>query len=235
VLKISQILVFLLLCSCAGIRSRYHYVVSGDTLQRVAERYEVPLEELKDVNAEALASGVKPGVKLYIPFEASPAWDREFFEPTPAGMARGLATSGRFFWPVAGEISSFFGPRRATRRQSGYHEGLDIAAPRGTAVSAARSGHIIYSGSRIPGYGNMVIVRHADQFSTVYAHLNRLAVKKGQFVSRGQRLGSVGRSGKASGNHLHFEVRDGQEPVDPLVHLPSRYAIRRVGATTASR
>ncbi len=214
-----------LLSACAGVRSRYHEVAQGETLQSIAQKFEVPLTGLVASNPELAGGSVKKGEKLYIPFEESPDWDSEgtislaVDNRLPAQVSR-QENLPAFLWPVRGNLSSFFGIRYRHRHETS-HEGIDVAAPTGTAVKSARSGHVIYAGNRIRGYGNMVIIRHADSFSTVYAHLSKFNVKKGQFIGRGQLLGKVGRTGRARGAHLHFEIRDGQTPVDPMVYLPA--------------
>jgi murein DD-endopeptidase MepM/ murein hydrolase activator NlpD len=219
-----------LIGACAGVQPRYHEVEAGESLDTIANRYQVPVAELKKYNQELLSEGIRPGEKLYIPFEESPLWNVDGLsdEPGEKKHPRNVASdvpAANFSWPVHGRISSVFGPRR--RRM---HEGLDIAAPRGTPVRAARSGHVIYATSRISGYGKMVIIRHVDTYSTVYAHLSKIRVKKGQFVSRGEVLGLVGKTGHATGNHLHFEVRNQRVPVDPLLYLHGQYAANKIGA-----
>lgn len=217
----------LLLVSCAGVQSRYHQVKPGESLDSIARRYDVPVRELTAYNDSRRTHKLKVGTKLYIPFEESGAWDDEGeeddapvrFEPLPNAVVTGTP----FSWPVQGVLTSRYGWRK--RRM---HDGIDIAATTGTAVNSARSGHVLYAGNRIPGYGNLVIVKHADSFSTVYAHLSKIEVRKGQFVTRGQRVGRVGRTGRATAPHLHFEVRNARVPVDPLLYLQGQYASHRV-------
>jgi murein DD-endopeptidase MepM/ murein hydrolase activator NlpD len=218
----------ILLAGCSGIRARYHTVVSGDTLASLAKSYDLPLDALREKNALVVAKGLKPGTKVYLPFEDNPLWNdpdglgRETASEAGAPLAYDLQEA-HFSWPVPGPISSYFGTRKRHGRRR-QHEGIDIAAGKGTPVRSARSGHVIYADSKLSGYGKMVIVRHADSFTTVYAHLSEFAVKKGQFVSRGQLVGKVGRTGRASGSHLHFEVRTEKKPVDPLLYLEKRIA-----------
>ncbi|TCW87305.1 peptidase [Burkholderia sp. SRS-46] len=121
-------------------------------------------------------------------------------------------------------ISSFFGERIHPLSQAmAFHTGVDLAAPSGTRVDAAADGTVSFVGTDPGGYGKYVIVDHADGYSTYYAHLSAYAhgLKVGEPVRQGQRLGSVGMTGAATGPHLHFEVRVADQPVDPLVTLAS--------------
>ncbi|HIC7207559.1 M23 family metallopeptidase [Burkholderia stabilis] len=121
-------------------------------------------------------------------------------------------------------ISSFFGERIHPLSQAmAFHTGVDLAAPSGTPVDAAADGVVSFAGFDPGGYGRYVIVDHADGYSTYYAHLSAFAhgLKAGDTVKQGQRLGSVGMTGAATGPHLHFEVRIANDPVDPLVTLAS--------------
>ena len=119
-----------------------------------------------------------------------------------------------FVWPVDGEISSKFGPRG-----NSFHDGVDIAAPLGTSILAAANGEVIYSGT-LRGYGNLVILRHRDGYVTIYAHTQKNLVTEGEKVRRGQLIARVGQTGRASGPHLHFEVRKDNLTRNPLRYLP---------------
>lgn len=119
-------------------------------------------------------------------------------------------------WPVAGRVSSPFGMRRGR-----LHAGVDISAPRGTPILASASGQVLTSGRR-GAYGRVVIVGHNNDHQTLYAHMLRANVREGDFVKEGDILGTVGRSGRATGYHLHFETRvAGGVPRNPLRYLGS--------------
>lgn len=126
------------------------------------------------------------------------------------------AQESRFVWPVEGRVSSPFGMRRGRE-----HDGIDISAPRGTPVCAASDGKVIFSG-RINGYGNIIILKHGGNYFTAYAHLSQTGVSKGDKVRQGKVIGRVGRSGRASSPHLHFEIRKKTTAYDPLRILPDR-------------
>lgn len=140
-----------------------------------------------------------------------------------------------WMWPLEQvEVTSRFG-----NRDGDAHEGVDLKAASGTPVYAAQAGKVIYSDSKVSGYGKMVVLKHTNGLSTVYAHNSRLLARKGQWVSQGHVIALSGATGRASGPHVHFEVRDGAEAIDPMRVLPDRnarpiLAARRLAANTSS-
>jgi murein DD-endopeptidase MepM/ murein hydrolase activator NlpD len=133
------------------------------------------------------------------------------------------AAKGRFMWPVRGDIVGRFGPQGVGRR----NDGVDIKAAQGSDVKAAADGEVVYAGDQVPGYGNLVLIKHADGWVTAYAHLDSVAVQMRQQVTQGQTVGAVGMSGGLTQPQLHFEVRyaptpeDKAKPVDPVLVLPA--------------
>ncbi len=125
--------------------------------------------------------------------------------------------SGKLRWPIKPIITSKFG-----RRGSRMHDGIDIGAKEGTPIHAAAAGEVVYSDSRLSGYGKLIIIRHGKNLFTAYGHNQRNLVKKGAKVKAGDVIGRVGHTGRASGSHLHFEVRQGSTPVNPIAYLPRR-------------
>jgi murein DD-endopeptidase MepM/ murein hydrolase activator NlpD len=142
--------------------------------------------------------------------------------PGPSQAAVAEAGRGRFIWPIRGEIISQFGVTGLGRR----NDGVDVKSPQGTVVHAAASGSVVYAGDQVPGFGNLVLVKHADGWVTAYAHLDKVSVQMRQTVTQGQEIGEVGQSGGVGEPQLHFEVRyaptpaDKAKPVDPLLVLP---------------
>jgi murein DD-endopeptidase MepM/ murein hydrolase activator NlpD len=139
-----------------------------------------------------------------------------------AGIAGGGDRSGSvgmFSWPVTGTITSPFGWRSNPFGGSPeFHQGLDIAAPTGTTVTAAAGGTVIMA-QWYGGYGNYILIDHGGGYSTGYGHLSAIYVSTGQSVQRGQAIGAVGSTGQSTGPHLHFEVRIAGKPVDPAPRL----------------
>jgi murein DD-endopeptidase MepM/ murein hydrolase activator NlpD len=129
--------------------------------------------------------------------------------PTPAHVAETTLA-----WPLRGVLYGRYGVRAGRR-----HDGIDIAAPEGTTVGAAAAGTVIYAGEQT-GYGSIVIVKHEGGLVTLYAHASRLLVTEGARVRRGDPIARVGQTGRTSGPHLHFEVREGTRPRNPLLFLP---------------
>lgn len=124
-----------------------------------------------------------------------------------------LSGNDKFGWPVSGRIITDFAASRGT--------GINIDVPEGSSVKAAENGTVIYVGSGVEGYGNLILVRHPNGFVSAYAHLKDMSVAKGAVVNRGQALGTVGQTGSVSRPQLHFELRKGATPVDPVPLLAS--------------
>lgn len=137
----------------------------------------------------------------------------------PASTHRKAAVNGsvKLRWPLKAKVTSRFG-----RRGSRMHDGIDIGAKEGTPIHAAASGEVVYSDQRLSGYGKLIIIRHSRDMFTAYAHNQRNLVRKGSRVKAGDIIARVGKTGRASGSHLHFEVRRGPTPVDPIAYLPRR-------------
>ena len=131
-------------------------------------------------------------------------------QPAPKAPAQDQQMSGadKFRWPVSGKVTTDFITSKGT--------GINIDAPEGSAVRAAENGTVIYVGSGVEGYGNLILIRHPNGYVSAYAHLKSTAVSKGDAVSRGDSIGAVGMTGSVSRPQLHFELRQGATPVDPV-------------------
>lgn len=124
--------------------------------------------------------------------------------------------AGRFKWPLNGAILAGFGPLQGGQR----NDGVNIQANAGDPVRAAADGEIVYAGDQVPGFGNLVLIKHADGWATAYGYLARIDVKNQQKVTQGQQIGQAGQTGGVSEPQLHFEVRHGSKAVDPKLALP---------------
>jgi murein DD-endopeptidase MepM/ murein hydrolase activator NlpD len=145
--------------------------------------------------------------------------------PTEAPLSQAAMVSsgqGRFIWPVKGDILSDFGVKGVGRR----NDGVDIAAPDGSEVRAAATGQVVYAGDKVPGFGNLVLIKHAAGWVSAYAHLGSVSVHMQQTVYQGDPVGTVGMTGGVSQPQLHFEIRyaanpsDKANPLNPLLVLP---------------
>jgi murein DD-endopeptidase MepM/ murein hydrolase activator NlpD len=217
-----------------------HVVQRGETVWRIARAYGIDPGDLMETNGIADPRNVEIGAELFVPgatrvVDVPPAAGMEptaappsnptstaTATPTPTPNATSTPTSTRsslssaasLAWPLKGVLYGRYGVREGKR-----HDGIDIAAPEGTPVLAAAAGTVIYAGEQT-GYGAIVILKHEGGLVTLYAHNARVLVEEGTRVRRGEPIARVGRTGKTSGPHLHFEVRDGTRPRNPLLFLP---------------
>jgi len=134
---------------------------------------------------------------------------------TPAKAAEATGALPTFRWPVRGKVVTSYGAK--TNGKS--NDGINLAVPEGTPVKAAEDGVVAYSGNELKGYGNLVLVRHSNGYVTAYAHASELLVKRGDTIKRGQVIAKSGQSGEVASPQLHFEIRKGSNPVDPLQFL----------------
>ena len=240
-----------LIWSCGSTFGVYHTVQRGQTLYSIAKAYNIPMDELARINDLDDPNKIQAGQKLFVPGtlevkhvnptvgtrphptpsktpvnhcnptpERRPDGANPFVEegkPRPDLKTLGSDCGLKLAWPVNGTVTSRFG-----MRGSRFHEGVDVAAPEGTAISAAEDGTVIYAGSKFKGYGNIVVIKHDCNVATVYAHNQRNLVSEGDRVRKGQLIARVGHTGRATGPHCHFEVRKNRVPVNPENFLPKR-------------
>ncbi len=217
---------------------RWHTVQGNDTIESVARQYganPVEIAELNDLNGD---TALRSRSEIFIPKKGGrlpgtgapppPPFRPELPTPKPttqpaadtSDMALGRCDQQQrscLIWPVLGKLSSRFGPRGKS-----HHDGLDIAAAKGTPVVAAADGQVLYSGAEIKGYGNLVVIKHNGGMVTVYAHNDENQVTEGQQVKQGDVIARVGNTGSSTTYHLHFEVRVDEKPTDPLPYLPPK-------------
>jgi murein DD-endopeptidase MepM/ murein hydrolase activator NlpD len=133
----------------------------------------------------------------------------------PAKAAEATGALPTFRWPVRGRVITSYGAKTNGKQ----NDGINVAVPEGTPIKAAEDGVVAYSGNELKGYGNLVLVRHANGYVTEYAHASELMVKRGEPIKRGQVIAKSGQSGEVGSPQLHFEIRKGSTPVDPLQFL----------------
>ena len=210
--------------------TRVHVVKKGETGYGISRRYGVTASALMRVN------GIKPpyrlavGQMLNLPggatkASASAATGRAKTRATVTKRGRTTAlpkpaprSRSGFQWPVSGALASRFGPR-----EGGLHnDGINILAKEGTAVRVADAGVVVYASNALAGYGNLLLVKHDGGWVTAYAHTERILVRPGQIVKRGEIVARVGSTGGVTSAQLHFEIRKGRQALDPLRYLPTK-------------
>lgn len=192
-----------------------HKVASGDSIYSIAKKYKTdaqkianfPFNEFEDVDTFALSAGQS----LVVPdgvIEAAPVY--RVPGPYRGPIIAGAPGTGSFIWPTSGGITQY---------PVWYHMAVDIANSSAPPVIAADSGTVTFSGCLAWGYGCHIIISHNNGYETLYGHLSQLGVSAGQAVGKGQQIGFMGSTGRSTGTHLHFEVRQGGVPLNPLNFL----------------
>ena len=199
-------------------------VQPGETLYGIATRYKVSVNDLVRVN-QLKSNNISPGQILELPKGISTTGSgvqSTNQSSNQSGTAtrtsvRTPKTPESLLWPAEGIITTHF-TYRGKRRG---HSGIDIAAPFKTPISAALSGTVTSSGWDVYGYGNLIVIRGQDGRDYYYAHNSKLLVRRGQHVAQGQLIALMGSTGRSTGSHLHFEVRNGSRIINPYAMLPS--------------
>ncbi len=209
----------------------HHEVRSGENLYRIGKAYGVSHQELARVNGLADADHLFVGQRIFVPGAARAlpvgVITAERAVPDAPGAGELPRGEGVFVWPLArGSVTSRFGPRG-----NSHHDGIDIGAPIGTVVRAARDGTVVYS-DVLRGYGNVVIIEHVGGFVTVYAHHSENLVREGRRVRQSEVIARVGRTGRTTGPNLHFEIRKDNVARNPVYFLPTETATHEKDPST---
>ena len=212
-----------------------HTVVRGDTGYSISRRYGVNIADLMRENSIRKPYTLAVGQILNLPGGATPAAvpanrrtaSTGNVKPAPKGRVVALPapparSQSGFRWPIEGQLASRFGPK-----EGGLHnDGINILAKQGTPVRSAESGVVVYASNALEGYGNLLLLKHADGWLTAYAHNERLLVNKGDQIDKGQIIARVGSTGGVTDPQLHFEIRKGRRALDPLDYLRGSVAAR---------
>ena len=209
-------------------------VERGDTLYSISKKHNVDITSLSKLNGLSEPYAINVGQKLALPDSTTHIASNyrgnsytnisnESNKATIKNIAKTAANNNvstsrksKFIWPVNGAVVSNFGVVGKGRR----NDGINIKAATGTNVKAADKGVVAYAGNELKGFGNLVLIKHSDGYITAYAHNDRLYVKKGQTVLRGEKIATVGSTGSVNTPQLHFEVRAGKKAVNPRTYLP---------------
>ena len=191
----------------------YHAVAKGDTLESIAKKYKATIESITGVSFNNLQPPdyrIEPGMKLIVAGGEKP-YVPKVVTAYAGSVPQGARGTGRFQWPVLGTLTQGFW---------WGHRALDLGAATGSPVYAADGGFVSFAGWTDIGYGNLIVIDHANGYATYYAHLSGFRVYAGRSVQRGQLIGVVGSTGNSSGPHLHFEIRYNYGLLNPRSYLP---------------
>lgn len=214
---------------------QYHIVQRGESLYSIARAHHVDVATLSRANNLQTPYSLAVGQKLVLPASATAAtaasapvatkssnvaqnassatkYQQNTVPTTPPAARR----NSKFMWPVQGTVISGFGNLGKGRK----NDGINIKAALGTTVKAADGGTVAYAGNELKGFGNLILIKHSDGWITAYAHNDKLFVRKGQKVTRGEKIATVGNTGGVTTPQLHFEVRTGKKAVNPRPYLP---------------
>lgn len=219
-----------------------YQVRSGDTLYNIANKYATDYQVLARRNRIRYPYRIYIGQRLYLKGTAPhssyiplPKKKKKMLHRrrthTKKAPRQDVAKSRRakrtsktkyphrvhLHWPVRGKVTDKFGIRHGRA-----HDGIDISVQEGTPVHAAAAGDVVYSNHQLTGYGNLIIIRHTRDMFTAYAHNQKNIARRGKHVKRGDVIAYAGHTGRASDSNLHFEIRRGPTPVNPLAYLPKR-------------
>ena len=206
-------------------RPAVHVVQRGENLYRIGLRYNVPFQQLAAHNGIRPPYSLEVGQQIRLPQGATvtdiagrETGGSETRSPTRTDDNRpppAQAGAPSFAWPIRGSVLSSFG----RKPDGGRNDGINIEARAGDSVRAAAAGQVVYAGSELAGYGQLVLLRHSGGFVTACAHNSRLLVREGDQVSQGQVIAEAGETGSVDRPQVHFEIRNGVNPVDPMSYL----------------
>ena len=187
----------------------YHTVDKGETLWKISKAYNADIKEIIEANRIDNQEFITAGQNLFIP-DAKRRININLSEPV------GVTSRKGYIWPVQGRVVSYYG----SIADNVKNKGIDIAAPQGTNVVAARSGKVVFSDDKVKGLGKTLIIQHDNGYSTLYAYNSENLVSPGDNVEQNQAIAKVGRTGRAKKPSLHFQIRKGHEPENPYYYLP---------------
>ena len=203
-----------------------HKIKKGDTLYSISRNYGTNVFSLAKLNNILNVNNIPIGENLKIPKKneklvnpkIKKKWNREYVNKKKKSLKNikiKHKSASKFIWPVKGKLISKYGKSK----EGFYNDGINIISQKGAVVISSEDGKVIYSGNEIPGYGNLILIKHSKNWITAYAHLSEVFIEKGNLVKKGEKIGSVGSTGNVRSPQLHFEIRKGKEAVNPLEFL----------------
>ena len=205
--------------------TKQHVVKKGENLWNLSNCYGVDISALRQINFLDRKDNIQVGMKLKIPTKVRGANSECLKRVAKRNIEKGDSRrkksinknyTSKYIWPVKGKILTNFGVSSSGLK----NDGVNILSEIGNPVVAADSGKVVYSGNEIQAFGNLILIKHNNNETTAYAHLEDVKVARGQLVSQGEIIANIGTSGKVSIPQLHFELRDSSGPLNPLKYLP---------------
>ena len=216
-------------------KSKKIKIVTGDTLDSISKKYKVTKKELIRFNKIKYPYILKPGKFIKIPvskrykikkgdtlYKIAKCSSTNVLEIKNKKIVKKnnikkkpIKSKEIFIWPVEGSIITYFGKQKGGRK----NDGINILSVKGNPVRAAMTGKVIYRGNELLAWGNLIIIKHKNNWTTAYAHLDKLLVKKGEIIKTGDIIASIGATGNVDKSQLHFQVRKNSKPLDPMKFL----------------
>ena len=197
--------------------SKRYKIKKGDTLYKIAKCSSTNVLEIKNKNTNLNEKKLIVGSVINLPYYSQDNCKPKSKKITKKNRSikKSIKSKEIFIWPVQGSIITYFGKQKGGRK----NDGINIISVKGNPVRAAMTGKVIYRGNELLAWGNLIIIKHKNNWTTAYAHLDKLLVKKGEIIKTGDIIASVGATGNVDKSQLHFQVRKNSKPLDPMKFL----------------
>ncbi|MDA9708525.1 M23 family metallopeptidase [Alphaproteobacteria bacterium] len=195
---------------------KIYKIKKGDTLYKIARCSSTNISEIKNKNIKINEKKLIVGSVINLPYYSiNKCKQKNKVVKKNNIKKKPIKSKEIFIWPVEGSIITYFGKQKGGRK----NDGINIMSVKGNPVRAAMSGKVIYRGNELLAWGNLIIIKHKNNWTTAYAHLDKLLVKKGEIIKTGEIIASVGETGNVDKSQLHFQVRKHSKPLDPIKFL----------------
>ena len=197
--------------------SKRYKIKKGDTLYKIAKCSSTNVLEIKNKNTNLNEKKLIVGSVINLPYYSKDncKLKSKKIAKKNRSIKKSIKSKEIFIWPVQGSIITYFGKQKGGRK----NDGINIISVKGNPVRAAMTGKVIYRGNELLAWGNLIIIKHKNNWTTAYAHLDKLLVKKGEIIKTGDIIASVGATGNVDKSQLHFQVRKNSKPLDPMKFL----------------
>ena len=197
--------------------AKRYKIKKGDTLYKIARCSSINISDIKNKNTNINEKKLIVGSIINLPYYSLVKCKQKNQKIAKKENIKKKSTKSKeiFIWPVQGNIITYFGKQKGGRK----NDGINIISVKGNPVRAAMSGKVIYRGNELLAWGNLIIIKHKNNWTTAYAHLDKLLVRKGEIIKTGEIIASVGATGNVNKSQLHFQVRKNSKPLDPIKFL----------------